>query len=62
MIRLAGEDLPIDCLGLAKPPRLVMPDGNLHGLVDGHLRHSRHPTFWPCRALFPSPFGQLPPE
>jgi hypothetical protein len=39
MIGLSGQDLPIDGLRLLKSPRLVMPKGDLHGLIDGHLRH-----------------------
>ena len=48
MRRLLGENLPVKLLGLAQPPRLVVLQCLIEGLLDrdlGHGRASYHKNF-----------------
>ena len=51
MIRLLGQNLPIDMLRLRRPPGFVVRQRDLHGLIDGHLINPRTV----CMKLIASP-------
>ena len=39
VLGLLGQDLPVKLLGQLQPPGLVVLNGYLHRLIDGHLGH-----------------------